>query len=89
MAQRWPAVVDMEALAQESLEMLAPVAHAKWVQLNLESPKDSTIQGDAEALRMFVDNLVGNAIKYAPVNRKEAVFFGLATRHPLKTGYGR
>jgi signal transduction histidine kinase len=55
-------------LAQESLAVLAPVAQAKRIQLDLESPGGSTVQGDAESLRMLIDNLVGNAIKYAPAD---------------------
>lgn len=65
-AERLSAVVDFAALVQESLAFLEPVAQPKRVQLDLESPSGSTIQGDAEALRMLVDNVVGNAIKYAP-----------------------
>lgn len=65
-ALRLSAVVDFAALVQESLAMLEPVAQAKSVQLDLESPSGSTVQGDAEALRMLVDNVVSNAIKYAP-----------------------
>lgn len=67
-ARRLSAVVDFAALVQESLAMLEPVAQAKSVQLDLESPSGSTVQGDAEALRMLVDNVVGNAIKYAPAD---------------------
>lgn len=65
-AQRGSAAVDIEALVQESLAALAPVAHARGIQLDLESPGRSTVQGDAEALRTLIDNLVVNAIKYAP-----------------------
>ena len=67
-AQRLSALVDLSALVQESLAMLEPLAQAKRVQLDLESPPGCLVQGDAEALRMLVDNLVGNAIKYGPVD---------------------
>ena len=67
-AERLSVVVDFAALVQESLAQLEPVALARRVQLDLESPSGSTVQGDAEALRMLVDNVVGNAIKYAPAD---------------------
>jgi signal transduction histidine kinase len=42
------------------------VARAKSIELDLESQPGSRVQGDEESLRMLVDNLVGNAIKYSP-----------------------
>ncbi|NJN00699.1 MAG: sensor histidine kinase, partial [Aquincola sp.] len=67
-AQRLSAVVDFAALVQESLALLEPMAKAKTVRLDLEASSGSLVQGDAEALRMLVDNVVGNAIKYAPAD---------------------
>lgn len=66
-AQRLSAVVDLEALVQDSLALLAAMAKAKGIELDLESQPGSFVQGDEESLRMLVDNLVGNAIKYSPV----------------------
>ena len=43
------------------------VAQTKGIALDLESQPGSLVQGDEESLRMLVDNLVGNAIKYSPV----------------------
>jgi signal transduction histidine kinase len=65
-AQRVSAAVDVEALVQDSLAQCAPVAQAKQIELDLESQAGLRVEGDAESLRMLVDNLVGNAIKYSP-----------------------
>jgi signal transduction histidine kinase len=65
-SQRLSATVDLEALGQDSLAELAAVAKAKGIELDLESHPGSLVQGDEESMRMLVDNLVGNAIKYSP-----------------------
>lgn len=75
-AQRLSASVDLAALAQECLALLEPVAQARRVQLELESAAGCTVPGDAEALRMLVDNVVGNAIKYAPADSTVRVRVG-------------
>ena len=66
-SQRLSAAVDLEALVQDSLAPMAAMAKAKGIELDLESQPGSLVQGDEESLRMLVDNLVGNAIKYTPV----------------------
>ena len=63
---RGAARVDLEALVQDSLAQCSPVAQAQHVELELESQPGSVVQGDEESLRMLVDNLIGNAIKYSP-----------------------
>jgi signal transduction histidine kinase len=59
-------LIDIGALVQDALATLASVAKTKGIELDLESQPGSLVQGDEEALRMLVDNLVGNAIKYSP-----------------------
>jgi two-component system sensor histidine kinase QseC len=67
---RTTAAVDFEALVQESLAQLAPLAQAAKVELELESEQAdgavALVQGHAESLRSLIDNIVGNAIKYSP-----------------------
>jgi two-component system sensor histidine kinase QseC len=62
--------VDFEALVQDSLAQLAPLAQAAKVELELESEQTGgtrgAVQGHAESLRSLIDNIVGNAIKYSP-----------------------
>jgi signal transduction histidine kinase len=59
-------LVDVGALVQDALAPMASVARTKGIELDLESQPGSLVQGDEEALRMLIDNLVGNAIKYSP-----------------------
>lgn len=61
------ASVDFEALVQDSLAQASPMAQARHVDLDLESQEGALVWGDEESLRMLVDNLIGNAIKYSPV----------------------
>jgi two-component system sensor histidine kinase QseC len=69
---RTTAAVDFEALVQESLAQLVPLAQAAKVELELESEQAdgavAWIQGHAESLRSLIDNIVGNAIKYSPAS---------------------
>ncbi len=58
--------VDMETLVQESLAQWATLANTHRIDLTLESCTPARVYGDPESLRMLVDNIVGNAIKYSP-----------------------
>jgi signal transduction histidine kinase len=65
-AQRVWAAVDVEALVQDCLAQWSALAQANEIELDLESQAGLRVEGDAESLRILVDNLVGNAIKYSP-----------------------
>ncbi|HEX8011127.1 MAG TPA: ATP-binding protein [Casimicrobiaceae bacterium] len=69
-AERPFAPVDMQALARDVIEELAPLAAAKSIDLGLiESGAGSappTVSGDAEALSTLVSNLIDNAVRYTP-----------------------
>jgi two-component system, OmpR family, sensor kinase len=58
--------VDLHAVAQDSLVDLSAVADDKGIELSLGGIPAAWVQGDKEALRILIDNVVGNAIKYAP-----------------------
>jgi two-component system sensor histidine kinase QseC len=60
------AEVDMQAVVQESLAEWAPMARTQNIELDLESCLGARVWGDQESLRILVDNVVGNAIKYSP-----------------------
>ena len=61
-----PASVDLVALARDVIADLAPLAGAKGIDLGLSSTAPSMVQGDADALRTLISNLVDNAIRYTP-----------------------
>ena len=57
-------LVDIFAVARESVLSLRPLAEDKRVTLRCEQHGPAPILGDPENLGRMVDNLVGNAIKY-------------------------
>lgn len=59
--------LDLCELARHCLVDQVGGAAAKEIQLSLSAPQPAWIDGDGEALKVMLDNLVGNAIKYAPV----------------------
>ncbi len=58
--------IDLRAVAQECLVDHVGEAAAKGMQLGLSAHSATWFTGDGEALRAMLDNLLGNAIKYAP-----------------------
>jgi signal transduction histidine kinase len=61
-----PVTVDLTEIADEALEALAPVGHARRVDLVLESRGRVNVVGNAAALGRVIRNLIDNAIRHAP-----------------------
>jgi len=59
-------MLDLGTLATESLMDLVVVAAQRGSELDLVAPSPVRVAGDATALRMLIDNLVDNALKYSP-----------------------
>src|SRR5574337_2148211 len=60
--------VDLAELAGLAIADLLPLAEAKNIDLGAgELAAGAVLQGDREALRSLLGNLVDNAIRYAPV----------------------
>lgn len=57
---------DLVDVASSSVEGFAPVAAAAGVAIDLQLPADLRLFGNAFRLRQVVDNVIGNAIKFAP-----------------------
>jgi two-component system, OmpR family, sensor kinase len=62
---RAPQPVDMATLARTVIADLAPAADAKRIDLGLNAD-EATIEGDPDTLRILMNNLVDNAIRYTP-----------------------
>jgi two-component system phosphate regulon sensor histidine kinase PhoR len=59
--------LDLREPARESFRALGPAAEAKGLRMTIELPEDpATIRGDRASLRLALDNLLDNAVKYTP-----------------------
>jgi len=56
----------LDELAQERLAALGGIARQRGVELELDAPSAVTVTGERQGLITLLDNLIENAIKYAP-----------------------
>jgi len=63
---RSPAPVDLAELARSAADFHAPAAQARGLELRAVAPEPVIVQGEREALRTLLDNLLDNAIRYTP-----------------------
>ncbi|WXL24924.1 ATP-binding protein [Ectopseudomonas mendocina] len=66
-------LVNLTALVREELAELAPLALKRNIELVLENCSDIHLNGDPTALVVMLQNLVGNALAFAPDNSEVCV----------------
>ncbi len=84
--------VNLEAIARHAVELLAPAAREKRVEIEIEEEPVPPVQGDAGNLERLLLNLLDNAIKYNRPDGKITVRVGRcgaeAVLEVIDTGIG-
>lgn len=65
--------VDLRSLAASVLGDIAPLAHAKQIELTLDESPSSPVSGNPGQLAILLRNLLDNAIRYTPPGGQVAV----------------
>ncbi|MBI1889490.1 MAG: two-component sensor histidine kinase [Burkholderiales bacterium] len=60
------AKLELASLARGVVADFVPLANAKNIDLGIRADKDAHILGNADSLRILLNNLVDNAIRYTP-----------------------
>jgi signal transduction histidine kinase len=64
----------IQALVQETIDLLEPLAVEKKIRLELDMPHELIpARADSNALALVMSNLIGNAIKYTPAGGRVVV----------------
>lgn len=75
--------IDLHALLKDCVLAYAPLAQQRSVDLGIEANEQATVSGNADALRVMLNNLVDNATKYTPPGGRVDVSLVLEDGHPV------
>jgi two-component system OmpR family sensor kinase len=75
--------VDLHALLEESVMARVALAQQRNVDLGIETSEPASVTGDAEALRVMLNNLLDNAMKYTPPGGRVDVSLKVESGHPV------
>jgi len=65
--------VDLQQLAQQSMVGLSSLGSHRGIEFALETHGATVVQGDPDDLRLLLDNLLGNALKFSPADAEVEV----------------
>ncbi len=65
--------VDLQALAQESMVGLSALGSHRGLEFSLDTSGSPCVQGNPDDLRLLLDNLLLNALKFSPPNSMVAL----------------
>jgi len=68
-----PKSVDIQAVAQENIDLFQPVAEAKNISLKNNISDNCSVYSDESALNTIIRNLVNNAIKFTPAGGEVSI----------------
>ncbi|MFL5612962.1 MAG: sensor histidine kinase [Gemmatimonadaceae bacterium] len=68
--------VNLLGIARDSVDILMPASFVKRQSLRLEAGADIPVIGDAARIRQVLINLIGNAVKFTPVEGTITVSLG-------------
>jgi signal transduction histidine kinase len=68
--------VNLLGIARDSVDILMPASFVKRQSLRLEAGADIPVVGDAARIRQVLINLIGNAVKFTPVEGTITVSLG-------------
>ena len=71
--------VDLQALAQESMVGLSALGSHRGIEFSLDASGSPCVQGNPDDLRLLLDNLLLNALKFSPPN--STVALGIEQHH--------
>ena len=71
--------VDLQALAQESMVGLSALGSQRGIEFSLDASGSPRVQGNSDDLRLLLDNLLLNALKFSPPN--STVTLGIHQHH--------
>ena len=74
---------DLSEIARLVVAEQTPLALARQVDVGISDAVESVIQGDPEALRVMLGNLVDNAIRYSPAGGRVDVAVAQHDRHAV------
>jgi two-component system OmpR family sensor kinase len=77
--------VDLSEIARLVVAEQTPLAMARQIDVGISDAVESPIQGDPEALRVMLGNLVDNAIRYSPSGGRVDVAVTRGDRRALLT----